>query len=303
MLERLNQAMEHIECHLDQRIEVSDLARIAVTSEYHFRRLFSALAGIPLSEYVRRRRLTVAGAEVLAGERTLLEVAVRYGYTSGEAFARAFRAMHGVGPGEARRAGASLQSQPRMSFRLIVEGSSSMRYRIVEKGEFRVVGKKARVPLVHEGMNPAIAAFIRSLAPETLQRIESLSDQEPEGIVSVSDDLDDSRAESTELDYYHGVVTSPPNPNSPDIPDSHESREGVEDMDVLTVPAGTWAVFENSGPFPQALQYLWRDVFTQWFPSNPYRSRPGPEILRTRLSQDAAQAEAELWIPVERTAV
>ncbi|MGW3906132.1 helix-turn-helix domain-containing protein, partial [Streptomyces sp. NPDC005056] len=83
MLERLNQAMEHIECHLDQRIEVSDLARIAVTSEYHFRRLFSALAGIPLSEYIRRRRLTVAGAEVLAGERTLLEVAVRYGYTSG----------------------------------------------------------------------------------------------------------------------------------------------------------------------------------------------------------------------------
>lgn len=151
MLERLNQAMEHIECHLDQRIEVSDLARIAVTSDYHFRRLFSALAGIPLSEYIRRRRLTVAGAEVLAGERTLLEVAVRYGYTSGEAFARAFRAMHGVGPGEVRRVGASLQSQPRMSFRLIVEGNSSMRYKVVEKEEFRVVGRKARVPLVHEG--------------------------------------------------------------------------------------------------------------------------------------------------------
>jgi AraC family transcriptional regulator len=288
VLERLNQAMEHIECHLDQRIEVSDLARIVVTSEYHFRRLFSALAGIPLSEYIRRRRLTVAGAEVLAGERTLLEVAVRYGYTSGEAFARAFRVMHGVGPGEARRAGASLQSQPRMSFRLIVEGSSSMRYRVVEKEEFRVVGRKARVPLVHEGVNPAIAAFIREIGQETLQRIQSLSDQVPEGIVSVSDNLDDSRAEGTELDYYHGVVTRAAAP---------------EDMDALTVPAGTWAVFESSGPFPQALQYLWRDVFTQWFPSNPYRSRPGPEILRTRLSQDAAQADAELWIPVERSAV
>ncbi|WP_405607975.1 GyrI-like domain-containing protein [Streptomyces sp. NBC_00076] len=288
MLERLNQAMEHIERHLDQRIKVADLARIAVTSEYHFRRLFSALAGIPLSEYIRRRRLTVAGAEVLAGERTLLEVAVRYGYTSGEAFARAFRAMHGVGPGEARRGGASLQSQPRMSFRLIVEGSSSMRYRVVEKEEFRVVGRKARVPLVHEGMNPAIAAFIRGIGQETLQRIQSLSDQAPEGIVAVSDNLDESRAEGTELDYYHGVVTRAAVP---------------EDMDSLTVPAGTWAVFKNSGPFPQALQYLWRDVFTQWFPSNPYRSRPGPEILRTRLSQDAAQADAELWIPVERTGV
>ncbi|MDQ0602098.1 AraC family transcriptional regulator [Streptomyces canus] len=285
MLERLNQAMEYIEDRLDQRIEAADVARTALTSEYHLRRLFSALAGMPLSEYIRRRRLTIAGAEVLAGDRTLLEIAVRYGYTSGEAFARAFRAMHGVGPGEARRTGAALESQPRLSFRLTVEGNSSMRYRIVEKDEFRVVGRKVRVPLVHEGMNPAIADFIRGLGQETLRRIEELSDQEPQGILGVSDNLDPSRAEGTELDYYHGVVSGAP------VPD---------DMEALTVPAGTWAVFENSGPFPQALQYLWRDVFTQWFPSNPYRSRPGPELLRTRLTPDAAQADAELWIPVER---
>ncbi|MFJ6480010.1 MULTISPECIES: AraC family transcriptional regulator [unclassified Streptomyces] len=288
MLDRLNQAVEHIEHRLDQPIDAAELARIAVTSEYHFRRLFSALAGMPLSEYIRRRRLTVAGAEVLGGERTLLEIAVRYGYTSGEAFARAFRAVHGIGPGEARRTGATLRSQPRMSFRLIVEGSSSMEYKVVEKDEFRVVGRKARVPLVHEGMNPAIATFIRAIDQETLQRIERLSDQEPEGIISASDNLDDSRAEGTELDYYHGVVTR---------------SEVPEDMDALTVRAGTWAVFESSGPFPQTLQYLWRDVFTQWFPSNPYRSRPGPEILRTRVSGDGTEATAELWIPVERTAV
>lgn len=83
MLDRLNQAMEHIEGHLDRQVDVSALARITVTSEYHFRRLFSSLAGMPLSEYVRRRRLTVAAAEVLAGEPTLLEIAIRYGYTSG----------------------------------------------------------------------------------------------------------------------------------------------------------------------------------------------------------------------------
>lgn len=288
MLERLNEALEHIESHLDQRIEAAELARIALTSEYHLRRLFSALAGISLSEYIRRRRLTLAGAEVLAGERTLLEIAVRYGYGSGEAFARAFRAVHGVGPGEARRNGAALHAQPRISFRLTVEGSSSMRYRVVAKEPFRVVGKKARVPLVHEGMNPAIADFIRGIDAETKRRIAALSDQQPEGIVGVSDNLDPSRAEGTELDYYHGVVTAAPVP---------------EDLDALTVPAGTWAVFENEGPFPQALQYLWRDVFTQWFPSNPYQSRPGPEILRTHLSQDGTRADAELWIPVERTTV
>ncbi|WP_405921733.1 GyrI-like domain-containing protein [Streptomyces sp. NBC_00122] len=287
MLEGLNQAMDHVEARLDGAIDIAELARIAMTSEYHFRRLFSALAGMPLSEYIRRRRLTVAGAEVLAGERTLLDIAVRYGYGSGESFARAFRAMHGVGPGETRQTGAALQSQPRMSFRLVVEGSSSMQYKVVEKDAFKVVGKKARVPLVHEGMNPAIAEFIRGIGPDTVRRIADLSDQDPEGIVSVSDDLDPSRAEGTELDYYHAVVTG-----AADVP---------QDLDVLHVPAGTWAVFENSDPFPQALQYLWRDVFTQWFPSNPYESRPGPEILRVQ-PDESGEAETALWIPVARSA-
>ncbi|MGW0750025.1 AraC family transcriptional regulator [Streptomyces sp. NPDC002587] len=287
MLEGLNQAMDHVEARLDGAIDIAGLARIAVTSEYHFRRLFSALAGMPLSEYIRRRRLTVAGAEVLAGERTLLDIAVRYGYGSGESFARAFRAMHGVGPGEARQTGAALRSQPRMSFRLVVEGSSSMQYKVVEKDAFKVVGKKARVPLVHEGANPAIAEFIRGIGPDTVRRIAGLSDQDPEGIVSVSDDLDPSRAEGTELDYYHAVVTG-----AADVP---------QDLDVLQVPAGTWAVFESSGPFPQALQHLWRDVFTQWFPSNPYESRPGPEILQVR-PDESGGAETALWIPVARSA-
>ncbi|WP_097913272.1 MULTISPECIES: AraC family transcriptional regulator [Streptomyces] len=288
MLERLNDAMEHIEAHLGERIEMAELARIAMTSEYHFRRMFSALAGLPLSEYIRRRRMTVAGAEVLgAPDRTLLDVAVRYGYDTGEGFARAFRAVHGIGPGEARRSGAVLRSQQRLTFRLVVEGSTAMQYKLVEKDAFRVVGRKARVPLIHEGPNPAIAEFIRGIGREELDRIAALSDQEPAGIVGVSDQLDPSRAEGTELDYYHGVVSG---------------AEPPEDLDALDVPAGTWAVFENEGEFPQALQYLWRDVFTQWFPSNPYASRPGPEILRVRLSEDGKLARAELWIPVERTA-
>lgn len=283
MLERLNQAMEYIERHLDQEIEVDELARIAATSEYHLRRMFSALAGMPLSQYVRRRRLTLAGAEVLAGRDTLLDIAVRYGYGSGEAFARAFRAMHGIGPGEARRTGATLSSQSRMAFRLTIEGSSSMRYRIVDKPAFVVAGPKARVPLVHAGPNHAIMNFVRAIDPQTLERLEKLSDQEPHGIVAVCDDLDPSRAEGTELDYYHGVITT----------------EAPENETALPVPAGTWAVFNVSGPMPVAIQELWRDVFMEWFPSNPYRSRPGPEILRVRPSPDHTQAEAELWLPVE----
>ncbi|MFJ1902072.1 MULTISPECIES: GyrI-like domain-containing protein [unclassified Streptomyces] len=287
MLERLNQAMEQIERELDGSIDVGELARVAATSQYHLRRMFSALAGMPLSEYIRRRRLTVAGAEVLTGERTLLEIAVRYGYGSGEAFARAFRTVHGVGPGEARRTGAELSSQPRMTFRLIVDGSSSMRYRVVHKPEFTVVGAKTRVPLVHSGPNRAIIDFVRGTGDRARGLLEKLSDQEPRGILAVCDGLDPSRAEGTGLDYYYGVVTLAAAP---------------EGMATLPVPAGTWAVFTTSGPAPEAIQVLWRDVFTEWFPSNPYRSRPGPEILRTRMSEDGSEADAELWLPVEREA-
>ncbi|WP_435969524.1 AraC family transcriptional regulator [Streptomyces sp. Qhu_M48] len=287
MLERLNQALDHIEERLGGDLDPAELARIATTSEYHFRRLFSALAGMPLSEYVRRRRLTVAGAEVLAGERTLLDIAVRHGYGSGEAFARAFRAVHGVGPGEARRTGAALRSQPRISFRLVVEGNSTMRYRVVEKKDLRVVGRRARVPLVHEGENPAIAAHIRSLGQETIARLARLSDQEPRGVVSAVVHLSDSREEGAELDYWHAVVSD---------------AEVPEEFEVLDVPAGTWAVFENEGPYPQALQYLWRDIFTQWFPSNPYASRPGPEFMSIHPAEDWKTARTELWIPVEHTA-
>ncbi|MGV2917631.1 AraC family transcriptional regulator [Streptomyces alfalfae] len=289
MLERLNQTMEQIELHLDERIETADLARTAATSEYHLRRMFSALAGMPLSEYIRRRRLTVAGAEVLARREPLLDIAMRYGYGSGEAFARAFRAMHGVGPGEARRGGTALISQPRLTFRLTVEGSGSMRYRVVDKPEFAVVGPRARVPLVHAGPNQAIIDFVRAIRPETTDRLEKLSDQEPRGAVAVCDGLDPGRAEGTWLDYYHGVVTSAP-----------AGGAAPEEAAVLPVPAGAWAVFTTSGPAPGAIQELWRDVFTQWFPANPYRGRAGPEILRTRLSADGTEADAELWLPVER---
>ncbi|WP_031013395.1 AraC family transcriptional regulator [Streptomyces sp. NRRL F-5727] len=288
MLDGLNRALDHIEARLDGDLDPAELARIATTSEYHFRRLFSALAGMPLSEYVRRRRLTVAGAEVLAGERTLLEIAVRYGYGSGEAFARAFRAVHGIGPGEARRTGAVLTAQPRMSFRLVVEGNSSMKYRVTTRDAFGITGSRARVPLVHEGENPAIAAQIRGLGQERLDALAALSTGGPAGLVSAVVHLTDSREEGAELDHWYGAVTGPEAPS--------------EEYETLHVPAGTWAVFENEGPYPQALQYLWRDVFTEWFPSNPYESRPGPEILSVRPSADWKTAAAELWIPVDHTA-
>lgn len=283
MIERLNESLEEVERSLTGTVDVARLARIAATSEYHYRRMFAALAGMPLSEYVRRRRLTVASAEVLAGRGTLLDVALRYGYTSADAFARAFRQMHGVTPAEARRGTVPLQSQPKMTFRLTIEGSTSMEYRIVEKPAFSVAGKKARVTLIYEGENPGIMDFVRGIPQETSARIAALSDQEPRGILAITDSPDDPGREGIELDYYHAALTSG------DVPD---------DLDTLDVPAGTWAVFHGEGTMPESAQYLWRDSYAEWFPSNPYRMRPGPSLLRVEYTGEST-GKAELWLPVE----
>jgi AraC family transcriptional regulator len=119
--------------------------------------MFSSLAGMPLSEYIRRRRMTVAAADVI-GDRDLLGTAVRFGYGSTEAFNRAFRAVHGISPADVRRDGGPLRTQPQLRFRLTIEGNTTMDTRIADQPAFRHVGHTARVPLIHHGPNPHIQA-------------------------------------------------------------------------------------------------------------------------------------------------
>src|SRR5690349_14324537 len=132
MISALNRLVDLVEEHLSEELDVSAVSRELGTTEYHLRRMFSSLAGMPLSEYVRRRRMTVAAGDVVRGD-DLLGVAVRYGYGSAEAFGRAFRAVHGAGPGEVRRDGGPLRTQPQIRFRLTVEGSTPMDTRIADR--------------------------------------------------------------------------------------------------------------------------------------------------------------------------
>jgi AraC family transcriptional regulator len=274
-----------VEQRLTEDVEVAALARELGTTEDHLRRLFSALAGMPLSEYVRRRRMSVAASDLVAGEDDLLTVAVRYGYGSTEAFARAFRSVHATGPGDVRRQGGPLRSQPVLQFRLTVEGSTPMDVRIIEMPAFRLVGHAARVPLIHQGENPHIRALVDSLSPEQHRRLKDLSDTEPSGILAVSADVDPDRTEGSELTYLHGVAVAGPAP---------------DDLDAIEVPAGTWVVLRASGPYPAALQRTWVDAATQWFPSNPWRWASGPEIVAVLdRADDFSTATTELWLPVD----
>ena len=96
-IDRMNAAMDYLEEHLTDKIDVSELARIACCSSFHFQRMFSYMAGVPLGEYVRRRRMTRAAEDLCNGER-VTDVAARYGYDSPTAFNRAFQSVHGLPP-------------------------------------------------------------------------------------------------------------------------------------------------------------------------------------------------------------
>lgn len=287
MIALLNRVVEYVDDHLADELDIAGLASSLGTTEYHVRRMFSSLAGMPLSEYVRRRRMTVAAAELL-GDGDLLGIAVRYGYGSTEAFGRAFRAVHGVGPGDVRRHGGPLRAQPQLRFRLTVEGNTPMDTRIADRSAFRLVGHAARVPLIHRGANPHILAHIAALPASEHVRLKELGDVEPTGLLQVSADVDPDFTEGTELTYLHGVAVGVGTP----VP-GH--------LDVIDVPAGTWAVFRTAGAYPDALQSTWAATASDWFPSNPWRLRPGPSIVAVlERSPDFSTATCELWLPVER---
>ncbi|MGR0219913.1 AraC family transcriptional regulator [Agromyces sp. ZXT2-6] len=287
MIAALNRLVDFVEEHLTEELDLADLAGDVGTTEYHLRRMFSSLAGMPLSEYIRRRRMTVAASEVLTGG-DLLGIAVRFGYGSTEAFNRAFRAVHGVSPGDVRRDGGPLRTQPHLRFRLTVEGNTTMDTRIADRPAFLLVGHTARVPLIHHGPNPHIRAHLASLPEAEHLRLKQLSNTEPAGLLQVSADVDPDYTEGSELTYLHGVAVA-----------AGTSVPG--DLDAIEVPAGAWAVFRTSGAYPAELQATWAATASDWFPSNPWRLRPGPSMVAVlERAADFSSATTELWLPVER---
>ena len=286
-LSNMNKAMAYIEEHLTEDIDYSEISKIACCSEYHFKRMFSFLSGIGLSEYIRRRRLTLAALDLKDKSLRIIDVAVKYGYDSADSFSRAFHSMHGILPSEVRNSNIQLKAYPKMTFQLSIKGGCEMNYRIVEKGPFKIVGFKKRVPIIFNGVNPEIAKMTELLTPEVIKKLKALSNVEPTGIISASANFSEGRMEEKgELDHYIGVATS-----------SDETAE----FDVLQVEDSTWAVFESIGPYPETLQNVWGRIYSEWFPSSGYEAVPGPEILWNE-SQDTKDLNyrSEIWIPVRK---
>lgn len=284
-LENMNDVLNYIEEKLTDEIDFKEVARLALCSEYHFKRMFSFLAGVTLSEYIRRRRLTLAAFELNNSSIRIIDAAVKYGYSSADSFARAFQGLHGITPSEARNNGQTLKAYPRMTFQLSIKGGVEMKYRIEEKPAFHIVGIKKRVPIIFNGVNPEIASMWKNLNEELINALKALSNVEPLGLISASTNFSEGRMEEKgELDHYIGVATT---------------KECPDNLTQLEVAASTWAVFEAVGPFPDTLQNVWGRIYAEWFPSSGYEQAQGPEILWNEQKDTTSPTfKSEIWIPV-----
>ena len=279
-LDRLNDALNYIEDNLKSEIEYEMAAKIACCSTYHFQRMFSYIAGVPLSEYIRNRRLTMAALDLQNGDK-VIDVALRYGYESPTSFNRAFQKVHGVSPSAAQKEGTALKAFPRISFKITIKGDTEMEYRIVNKEAFRVVG--VQIPLSNdiEKNFQEVPKFWQQVAQNgTLSQIIPLMNAEPMGVLGITA----CGNENESWKYYVAVSTDRETPNG---------------MVEYMVPEFTWAVFPGQGTMPTSIQETEKRAVTEWLPTSGYEYADGPDI-EVYINADPANAKFEVWLPISK---
>jgi len=195
-VEGLNKTISYIEEHLEEEISYDELAHIACCSAYHFQRMFAYMAGIPLSEYIRRRRMSLAAADLQSGKEKIIDIGMKYGYTSPTAFNRAFQSVHGIAPSMVKKREAPMKAYPPISFKIIVKGVEEMNYRIEEKAAFRIVGVSHPLDKEIEKNFTAVPQMWQNAAMNgTIEKITPLMNDQPMGVlgVSVCNDKEDWR--------------------------------------------------------------------------------------------------------------
>ncbi|MCH1965681.1 AraC family transcriptional regulator [Paraclostridium sordellii] len=280
-LEKLNEALQYIEGNLDGEIKYEKAANIACCTTYHFQRMFSYIAGTPLSEYIRNRRLTKAALDLQNGEK-VIDVAIRYGYESPTAFNRAFQKIHNVSPSVAQKEGTFLKAYPPISFKITIKGVEEMEYRIVKKEEMRIVGAKALLEKnVEENFNTVPMLWQEVAQSGKIMEIASLMGPDSKGVLGVSACMD----YLDKWEYYIAVETD---------------KEAPKGLEEYTIPACKWAVFPGEGQMPTAIQDIEKRAITEWLPTSGYEYADAPDI-ELYLNQDPMNSKFEVWIPIRKS--
>lgn len=281
-LKKLQYAIDYIEENLDKEIFYDEAARIACCSTYYFQRMFTYITGITLSEYIRRRRMTAAAFELQATNVKIMDLALKYGYTSPTAFNRAFQNVHNVSPSTARNYGISLNAYPRISFSIFVTGGESMKYKIEEKNSFRIVGVRTHLKEDMDYNFEVVPKFWQSIIKdECYSKICNLNSKIPNTILGVS-----SYEGKEDIYYYIAASTDEDTP---------------KDMFEYEIPKATWVVFESDGPFKESIQLIFKRFLTEWLPFSNYEYANLPDIEVYPISNNASCiGYSQVWIAIKK---
>lgn len=274
---RLNTVIDYIEEHLSDTIDYDEVARLACCSAYHFQRMFTYMADVPLAEYIRRRRMSKAAVDLQNSAEKIIDIALKYGYSSPTAFNRAFQSVHGIAPSLIKTKGVSVKAFPPVSFKITIKGAIAMEYRIEKKDAFRIIGISQ--PLHHDiekNFEVVPQMWQKASMDGTIPKLAKMMNTELMGLLGVSacGDVDDWK-------YFIAVT----------------SHDFIDDtLEAYNVPAATWAIFSGSG-VGQSIQELEKRILTEWLPTSGYEYANGPDI-EVYLNPDPQDTKYEVWIPV-----
>jgi len=275
-LKGMNNVSAHIEENLTQPIQYETLARMVGCSIYEFSRIFSFIAGMSVSEYIRRRRLSQAAFDIQSSSEKIIDVALKYCYESPAAFTRAFKELHGTTPLSVRKASVSLKTYPAINFVLTIKGVNEMNFRIEKKDGFQVMGLSGYIAgeLV-DGMPTVVKEFFENyyqkLSPYYTAPFQQVSVYDFQSV--------DDKCKVIIGAEYKG-----------------EKPNGV-DIDMKDVPPATWAVFSIEGCIGETYDAAYARVLTEWFPASNYKRNETVPHLEVLPVGSEVQVW-EIWMPI-----
>lgn len=283
-VESLQKAINYIEDHLLEPVTIEDIASQANASVYHFQRTFALLTDTTVGEYLRRRRLSLAAQELVDHDVKVIDLALKYGYETPEAFTKAFRRQHGVTPSQIRRTNVKLNSYNRLVIQVSLKGVEPMRYKIVERDCFQVVGMKKEFSLKNEEFLSDVPKMWNEFNDAGKEDwLLNFNNGELKAILGVC--VDKKNSDDKTMDYW--------------IATEHVGDTSDEILS-MEIPDSKWGVFEVHGAMPDAMQNTWRQIFSEWFPSHSYEHAGKPE-LEVYYEGEPYKEDyySEIWIPLK----
>lgn len=289
----IQQAITYMEAHLLEDINYEDVANHVHISGYEFHRAFTFLTGMTANTYIRSRRLSLAGRELLQTDEKITDIALRYGYETPESFTKAFTRFHGIAPKFAREGSARLRLFNPLAIKLTVEGGNGMDYRItqIQPQKFLAVVRSFPNEIINDEANHDVADFWDEC--DTQQRIAPLLNLRPVGRQDLFGLCSPAKAGQDTFEYGIGVLIDD------DTLLFDLAQMEAEGYRIWDVEPGTYAVFDCMGEDGSCISETWSKFYKEFLPQMGYEARSATDY-ELYFENGKPGLFCELWIPIQK---